>query len=50
VASPNTSRAYPGVIDHLVAKFGSHWQLAAMPGDKDAREQILHIERCNAHS
>jgi hypothetical protein len=36
VASPNTRRAYAGVIDRLAAKLGPHRQLAAVPGDEVA--------------
>jgi hypothetical protein len=35
-ASPNTRRAYAGVLDRLTAEFGPHRQLAAMPGDEIA--------------
>ena len=36
VASPNTRRAYAGVIDRLAAELGPHRQLAAVPGDEVA--------------
>ena len=35
-ATPNTRRAYAGVIDRLVAELGSHRPLAAVPGDEIA--------------
>jgi hypothetical protein len=35
-ASPNTRRAYAGVIDRLAAEPGPHPQLAAVPGDEIA--------------
>ena len=35
-ASPNTRRAYAGVIDRLAAELGPHRQLAAVPGDEIA--------------
>ena len=35
-ASPNTRRAYAGVIDRLVAELGPHRPLAAVPGDEIA--------------
>ena len=35
-ASPNTRRAYVGVIDRLAAELGPHRQLAAVPGDEIA--------------
>jgi hypothetical protein len=36
VASPNTRRAYTGVIDRLATELGLHLQLAAVPGDEVA--------------
>jgi integrase len=36
VASPNTRRAYAGVLDRLAAELGPHRQLAAVPGDEIA--------------
>ncbi len=36
VTSPNTRRAYAGVIDRLVAELGAHRQFAAVPGDEVA--------------
>ena len=36
VASPNTRRAYAGVLDRLAAELGPHRQLAAVPGDEVA--------------
>lgn len=35
-ASPNTRRAYAGLIDRLAAELGPHRQLAAVPGDEVA--------------
>jgi integrase len=35
-ASPNTRRAYAGVLDRLVTGLGPHRQLAAVPGDEVA--------------
>ena len=35
-ASPNTRRAYAGVLDRLAAELGPHRQLAAVPGDEIA--------------
>jgi len=35
-ASPNTRRAYVGVIDGLAAELGPLWPLAAVPGDESA--------------
>ena len=35
-ASPDTRRAYAGVIDRLAAELGPHRQLAAVPGDEIA--------------
>jgi hypothetical protein len=35
-ASPNTRRAYAGVIDRLAAELGPHRPLAAVPGDEIA--------------
>ncbi len=37
VASPNTRRAYAGVLDRLAADLGPGRQLAAVPGDEMAR-------------
>jgi hypothetical protein len=36
VASPNTRRAYTGVLDRLAADLGPGQQLAAVPGDEIA--------------
>jgi integrase len=36
VGSPNTRRAYAGVLDRLAAELGPHRQLAAVPGDEVA--------------
>jgi integrase len=36
VDSPNTRRAYAGVLDRLAAELGPHRQLAAVPGDEIA--------------
>lgn len=36
LASPNTRRAYAGVLDRLVAELGPGRQLAAVPGDEVA--------------
>jgi hypothetical protein len=36
VASPNTRRAYAGVLDRLAAELGPGRQLAAVPGDEIA--------------
>ena len=36
VASPNTRRAYAGVLDRLAADLGPGRQLAAVPGDEIA--------------
>jgi len=36
VGSPNTRRAYSGVLDHLAAELGPGRQLAAVPGDEIA--------------
>ncbi len=36
IASPNTRRAYAGVIDRLAAELGPHRPLAAVPGDEIA--------------
>jgi hypothetical protein len=36
VDSPNTRRAYAGVLDRLAAEVGPHRQLAAVPGDEVA--------------
>ena len=35
-ASPNTRRAYAGVLDRLATELGPHRQLAAVPGDEIA--------------
>jgi len=35
-ASPNTRRAYAGVLDRLVTELGPRRQLAAVPGDEVA--------------
>ena len=35
-ASPNTRRAYSGVLDRLAAELGPGRQLAAVPGDEIA--------------
>ena len=35
-ASPNTRRAYAGVLDRLAAELGPGRQLAAVPGDEIA--------------
>jgi len=34
--SPNTRRAYAGVLDRLAAELGPHRQLGAVPGDEIA--------------
>ena len=34
VASPNTRRAYAGVLDRLAAELGPHRQFVAVPGDE----------------
>lgn len=43
--SPNTRRAYAGVLDRLAAELGPGRQLAAVPGNADATRARARVER-----